>query len=510
MGTRRLCMSTASPVQDASADADLVPHTTEPYLVAMRPDHPTPLPEIVEALRSIGQLDGLADDEYTWIATHGTERKGETEAIIFREGESACNLNFILAGEIHVRRRRTGPLALFIGRAGQMTGKLPFSRMKGYGGDGYAVGPIWVLDIHQDHFAAMLAAIPSMGQRCVSTLLDRVREVTRMEQQAEKLSALGKLAGNLSHELNNPASAAQRSASGLFGDLRSYGDQMFWLGALSRDVANTDQLSDWVERTRDRLRTSAPIGPAASILDLSDREEAISRWLGTHNIPEPWTLAPTLAESGIGFDQLDELAELSPAHVLPLLLAAFTNSLRAERLSETIVDATRRIFDLISAIKDYSYMDQAPVQDVDLAQSLSTALVMLQSRLVGITVETDFDPNLPPISAYGSELSQVWTALIENALDAMGGSGTLRLRTRLAASMATVDIEDTGPGIPDDIRSRIYEPFFTTKPPGGGLGLGLDTASRIISRHAGFISVESHPRLTCFQVRLPVDRAEAY
>ena len=331
-----------------------------------------------------------------------------------------------------------------------------------------------------------------------------------MDQQAEKLTALGKLAANLSHELNNPASAAQRSASGLYGDLRSYGDQMFWLGALSRDVANTDQLSDWVERTRDRLRTSAPVGPSASLLDVSDREDGLTRWLEAHQVPEPWTLAPTLAESGIGFDQLEELASLSPAHVLPLLLAAFTNSLRAERLSETIVDATRRIFDLISAIKDYSYMDQAPVQDVDLAQSLSTALVMLQSRLEGITVETNFDPNLPPISAYGSELSQVWTALIENALDAMGGSGTLSLRTQRMAALATVEIEDSGPGVPDEIRTRIFEPFFTTKPPGAGLGLGLDAASRIISRHAGIITVESKPGKTCFRVRLPIDRAEAY
>lgn len=497
-------MSTASPVEPAAT------HSSEPYLVAMRPEHPTPVPEIVAALRTIVQLDGLTDEEYAWIATHGTERRGEVEALIFREGEPAYNLNFILAGEIHVRRRHSGPVALFIGRAGQMTGKLPFSRMKGYGGDGYAIGSVWVLDIHQDHFPAMLAAIPSMGQRCVSTLLDRVREVTRLEQQVEKLTALGKLAANLSHELNNPASAAQRSASGLYGDLRSYGDQMFWLGALSRDVANTDQLSDWVERTRDRLRTSAPVGPSASLLDVSDREESLTRWLEAHAVHEPWTLSPTLAESGIGFDQLEELASLSPPHVLPLLLAAFTNSLRAERLSETIVDATRRIFDLISAIKDYSYMDQAPVQDVDLAQSLSTALIMQQSRLLGITVETDFDPSLPPISAYGSELSQVWTALIENALDALAGSGKLSLRARLLGVMATVDVEDTGPGIPSENVSRIFEPFFTTKPPGAGLGLGLDTASRIVSRHSGLITAESKPGRTCFQVRLPIDRAEAY
>ena len=432
-------------------------------------------------------------------------------ALIFREGEPSCHLNFILKGEIHVRRRRSGPLALFIGRAGQMTGKLPFSRMKGYGGDGYTVGPSWVLDIHQDLFPDMLAAIPSMGQRCVSVLLDRVREVTRMEQQAEKLAALGKLAANLAHELNNPASAAQRSASGLFGDLRVYGERMFELGALSRDdTANAHELRKWVARTRERLRSSAPIGPAAAMLDISDREGQLQLWLQSHNLPEPWELAPTLAESGIGFDQLEELAAIAPAHVLPPMMTAFTNSLRVERMSETILDSTRRIFDLISAIKDYSYMDQAPVQDVDLAQSLTTTLVMFQSRLDGITVETQFDPSLPPISAYGSELSQVWTVLIENALDAMNGKGTLRLITRPTGALASIEIWNTGPGIPAEHLSRIFEPFFTTKPPGAGLGLGLDTASRIVSRHSGVITVDSGPDATCFQVRVPIDPADAY
>ncbi len=493
-----------------AAEAALLP-PSQPYLVPSRPSEPTPLAVIVEALKTISILNGLSDAEYLWLAEHGHERVGEAGALIFREGEPSCHLNFILKGEIHVRRRHTGPLAFFIGRAGQMTGKLPFSRMKGYGGDGYTVGPSWVLDIHQDLFPTMLAAIPSMGQRCVSVLLDRVREVTRMEQQAEKLTALGKLAANLAHELNNPASAAQRSASGLFSDLRGYGEQMFHLGALSRDVPNAHEIGDWVERTRERLRAASPQGrPSATLTDVTGREDNLQRWLETHNIPEPWTLAPTLADSAIGFDQLDELASISPPGMLPLIMSAFTNSLRTERMSETILESTGRIFDLISAIKDYSYMDQAPVQDVDLAQSLTTALVMFQSRLEGISVETDFDPGLPPISVYGSEISQVWAVLIENALDAMAGAGTLRLRTRLSAGMVTVEVENTGPAIPDTIRSRIFEPFFTTKPPGGGLGLGLDTAARIVSRHSGLLSVDSGPDVTCFQVRLPVDPADAY
>ncbi len=475
------------------------------------PAVPTPCAEIVAALRTISALDGLADAEYEWIASHAGERKGEHGALVFRQGEPALHLNFILRGEIHVRRLHVGPLAFLIGRAGQMTGLLPFSRMKTYGGDGTTLGPIWVLDLHKDLFPEMLAAIPSMGQRCVTVMLDRVREMTRMEQQAEKLNSLGKLAANLAHELNNPASAAQRSAASMFHELQGYGRQAFELGKLSTDQATTERFQQWFKATRERLaaytsRSFLLVSPLA----LNDREDAILAWLDAHGLENGWALAPTLAESPIGFDQLDELAEIVSPDLLPLMLTAFTSSLRVERTAETVLHATLRIFDLISAIKDYSYMDKAPVQDIDLARSLENTLVMLGSRLAGIEVEVDFDPNLPPISAYGSELNQVWTALIENALEAMGGSGTLRLKTKLTGNLATVEISDTGPGIDPSIMSRIFEPFFTTKPPGAGLGLGLDMVQRIVARHSGFLSVESEPGSTCFQVRLPLDRAEAY
>ncbi|WP_158945192.1 sensor histidine kinase [Granulicella sp. S190] len=477
---------------------------------AGRPAVPTPIPEIVAGLRTITPLDGLTEEEYTWLATNGTERVGGDRSIVFQENEPAINMNFILQGEVQVRRRHSNQ-ALFIGRAGAMTGKLPFSRMKNYGGEGYSVGPVWAIDIPESLFPEMLAAIPSMAQRCVSALLDRVREVTRIEQQSEKLNALGKLAANLAHELNNPASAAQRSAASLFGELREYGEQKYSMGKLCLPDETTEKYRDWIKNARARMSaySNLPKGSQNPLAN-ADREEMLVQWLTAHNIPNPWTIAPALAETTLAFDLLDELATIVTPEVLPIAVATIASSLRVERMAETVVDSTVRIFDLISAIKDYSYMDQAPIQEVDLAQSLENTLVMFNSRLRNVKVELEFDPELESVSAYGSELNQVWTALIENALDSMSDMGTLRLRTHKSGQMALVEVWDSGPGIEAEDRSRIFEPFFTTKAPGRGLGLGLDTVQRIVNKHSGFVTVDSKPGATCFQVRLPLDRLQAY
>jgi Signal transduction histidine kinase len=488
----------------------VLPQQIGPQVFIAPPKHPTPQAEIIAALRTITAIDGLTEDEYRWLATHGKESVGEDGAMVFTEGSPADSMVFILKGEVHVRRHNGGPMAMWIGRAGAMTGKLPFSRMKTYGGDGYTVGPSWSLQIHESLYPAMLVAIPSMTQRVVWAMMDRVREVTRMEQQAEKLDALGKLAANLAHELNNPASAAQRSASSLFSELRQYGDQKYRMGNLCLPDSITSKYRSWVVNVRAIMAERDAQGGAVDILAESDRETDLIQWLEAHNIPNPWAIAPALAETGLPAAHLDELADIMPSEALPVAVATVASSLRVERMAETVVNSTVRIFDLIRAIKDYSYMDQAPIQDVDLAQSLENTLVMFKSRLQHVKVETEFDPALPPVAAYGRELNQVWTALIENALDAMKDHGTLRLCTRLQGQMAFVEIWDTGPGIPPELKSRIFEPFFTTKAPGRGLGLGLDTAQRILQRHSGYIHVESRPGATCFQIRLPLDQVGAY
>ena len=493
----------------ATASQIFTPHGEA--IVSMVPETPTPVAEIVEALRTITPLEGLSDTEYEWLARHGNERIGETGALVFREGEPASHLNFILKGEIHVRRRHSGPMALFIGRAGQMTGKLPYSRMKGYGGDGYTTGACWVLDIHESLFPEMLVAIPSMGQRCVSVLLDRVREVTRIEQQAEKLAALGKLAANLAHELNNPASAAQRSATSLAAELRDYGDRKYKLGALCLTTDTSSRMHEWFLRARSEMFSLlSQDGAEPNPMAVLDRESAMLAWLEKHGVANAWNIAPSLAESNLQMSLLEEFAGEFPGEVLASAMATFASSVRVERMAETIVGSTVRIFDLISAIKDYSYMDQAPMQDVNIAQSLEITLSMFGSRLGKVALETHFDPELPPIRAYGSELNQVWTALIENALDAMPEGGKLMLSTRLTGQFATIEVWDNGGGVPEELQSRIFEPFYTTKAPGSGLGLGLDIAQRIVTRHSGFLTVVSKPGETCFQVRLPLDQAQAY
>jgi signal transduction histidine kinase len=349
-----------------------------------------------------------------------------------------------------------------------------------------------------------------MTQRCVTVMMDRVREVTRMEQQAEKLSALGKLAANLAHELNNPASAAQRSASSLFSELRQYGDQKYRMGNLCLPDSVTTKYRNWVVNVRATMVEHQTQNSKQDILAESDHELDLVRWLESHNIPNPWAIAPALAETGLPAKHLDELADIMTTEALPVAVATVASSLRAERMAETVVNSTVRIFDLIRAIKDYSYMDQAPIQDVDLAQSLENTLAMFKSRLHDVNIETDFDTVLPPVAAYGRELNQVWTALIENSLDAMNDKGTLRLKTRLQGQMAYIEVWDSGPGIEPELKSRIFEPFFTTKAPGRGLGLGLDTAQRIVQRHSGYIHVESRPGATCFQVRIPLQQAGVY
>jgi signal transduction histidine kinase len=480
-----------------------LPTVPAPYRA---PHDPARVPEIVAALKKVTPLNGLEEAEYEWLATHGTEVFAESGAVVFREGEPATRMSILLQGEIFVRREHGGPGALFIGRSGQITGLLPFSRMKAYGGLGYTSAQTWGLEFDKSIFPEMVKAIPSITERVVGILLDRVREVTRIEQQSEKLNALGKLAGNLAHELNNPASAAQRSAAGILEELRVYGHERFNLGRLCLNAAKTERVLAWEDQVRAEAKQSGRPPEA----EQTYREDAIVRWLQERNIEESWHIAPELAEFGVVPAQLEPLTGFLDPGAIAVVLSQFTSSLRTERIAEAMIDSTARIFDLIRAIKDYSYMDQMPIQEVDIPQGLENTLAMLASRLRKVEVIRDYEPNLPCVSAYGRELNQVWTALIENALDAVQDEGQIKLIARTAGDLLLVEIWDDGPGIPPELQARIFEPFFTTKAPGSGLGLGLDVVNRIVRMHRGYVTVQSKPGATCFQVRLPLQQAQSY
>ena len=473
------------------------------------PACPTPAETIAAALDRVVPLQGLPFEDRLWLAQHGEEVIARPGDILFEEGQPADRMILILKGEIHVRRQRGGPMELFIGRTGQMTGLLPFSRMKASGGQGFAVTPVWALYIHKDKFPEMLAAIPSMTQRVVSTLLDRVREVTRIEQQAEKLTALGKLSGNLAHELNNPASAAQRAASSLVMELRANRENRFKLVNLRLSQEQTHGIEAWEQKILSRTMHHDTRDAAQQIR----AEEELRNWLSALPCDGAWEVAAQLAEQNGTVADLEELRTLLGSAESCVFVQYFARYLRATRSIETLLNSTSRIFDLISAVKAYSYMDRAPILEVDVPAGLDATLQMLQSRMRDVEVERHYDPDLPRISAYGSELNQVWTALIENALDALAETshgGKLKLTCRLEGDMMLVEIWDTGPGIPPELQDRIFEPFFTTKAPGQGLGLGLDNAMRIVRKHRGHLSVRSDPGSTCFRVRLPLDQLQAY
>src|ERR1035441_1309569 len=283
------------------------------------PACPTPVEEIAEAIERIGPLHGLPFEDRLWLARHGEEVVAEAGNILFEEGAAANRMILILKGEIHVRRQHGGPMALFIGRTGQMTGLLPFSRMKSYGGQGFAVSPVWAILINKSLFPEMLSAIPSMAQRVVSTLLDRVREVTRIEQQAEKLTALGKLAGNLAHELNNPASAAQRAASSLVTELRANRQNRFKLVNLCLSDEQIGRIRDWEQRVLSRRASLEGVDAGKLIV----REESLRKWLSELPCEESWEVAAQLNEQGVSVDDLNDLRNLLGANEVCIALQFF-------------------------------------------------------------------------------------------------------------------------------------------------------------------------------------------
>lgn len=462
--------------------------------------------ELVSELRKIDAFSDLSDEAFAWLADHATLYSFQPGEVIMREGEVADRMTIILQGELQGRRESLGPDApVYTGRAGQVTGMLPFSRMTHYTITGRAIGPTRIATIPTTSFPEMLQKIPTLGPRLVGVLTDRVREVTKLDLQRDKLAALGKLSAGLAHELNNPAAAGSRAAASLrdaFERLRTA-------------YARLDDSGLSVEQ-KDRFRTveAAALSRQSSAkpkdaLQQSDAEEFIATWLDRSGVQNAWELSPILAEAEFDVEQLESLKSELPPSALTAVAERLATTLDIYRLLQEIQNSTGRISDLVKAIKEYSFMDQAPRQQVDVVKGIENTLKILTYKLKhGVTVVREFDPNLPRIFSYGSELNQVWTNLLDNAIDAMKGKGEVRIRTCREGKDILVEITDSGPGIPASIQPRIFDPFFTTKAVGDGSGLGLDTVYRIVRQHHGNISFTSQPGNTCFRVRLPIEEPQ--
>ncbi|MGA9805604.1 MAG: ATP-binding protein, partial [Terriglobales bacterium] len=330
-------------------------------------------------------------------------------------------------------------------------------------------------------------------------MADRIRETTRIEQQRDRLAALGKLSAGLAHELNNPASAAKRAAGQLRDILKKIKDASLELGR--RDLTSAQKAE--IEKLETSFIQSDQPPPDA--LTASDLEEQVDSLLRSHGQNDLWQLAADLARKNIKPEALESLFAALDAGTARAALVRIAASVEVANLLNEIESSTSRISDLVRAIKEYTYMDQAPVQNVDIVKSLETTLTILHHKLKGgVVVQRDYQRIPFLVNSFGSELNQVWTNLIDNAIDAMGGKGELRVRTYRDDRCVVVEIGDNGPGISPEVKPHIFEPFFTTKGVGEGTGLGLDTVQRIVKKHRGNIQVTSKPGDTRFQVWLPL------
>jgi signal transduction histidine kinase len=331
---------------------------------------------------------------------------------------------------------------------------------------------------------------------------DRIRETTRVEQQRDRLASLGKLSAGLAHELNNPASAARRAASQLRDILKKVRDASQELG--SRDLTLAQKAE--IEKLETAFVQSNEPPPDA--LALSDLEEQIDSLLRSHGQNDLWQMAADLARKNVKPDALESLFAILDATTARAALVRIAASVEIATLLNEIESGTSRISELVRAIKEYTYMDQTPLQNVDIIKSLETTLTILNHKLKhGVTVQRDYQKVPLLVNSFGSELNQVWTNIIDNAIDAMNGEGELRVRTYREDNCVVVEIIDNGPGISPEVQPHIFEPFFTTKKVGEGTGLGLDTVQRIVKKHRGDIQVSSKQGETKFQVWLPMSEA---
>jgi signal transduction histidine kinase len=441
----------------------------------------------------------LPEDQIAWFISESQELRYKAGDSYSRQGDPAEAMFVVLEGQIEIHGELNGEMVAFPISGGSVTGVLPYSRMKHFTVSGRAVSDARLLRFPAAKFPELIQKMPVLTQRLVGLMSDRIRETTRMEQQRDRLAALGKLSAGLAHELNNPASAAKRATAQLRDTIRKIKEASLELG---RQNLAPEQKAEVVKL---EVFFTQHEGPPPDPLTASDLEEKVDSLLRSHGQNDLWQLAADLARMNVGPEVLESLFAVLEPETARAALVRIAASVEIAGLLNEIESSTSRISDLVGAIKEYTHMDQAPVQNVDIIKSLETTLTILNYKLKkGVTVYRDYEPIPLLVNSFGSELNQVWTNIIDNAIDAMGGRGELHVRTYRDSDCVVVEIRDNGPGIPPDVEPHIFEPFFTTKGVGEGTGLGLDTVQRIVKKHRGSIQVNSDPGNTRFQIWLPV------
>jgi signal transduction histidine kinase len=461
-------------------------------------------------LRGLFLFEQLTDDQLAWVAEHAEEAEFAAGSDIVVEGEPANCFHVLLSGTIAMSRliggdpvetTRTDYRGVYFGA---VQFYLDDDSASTYPASVRAITDCCVLALPATEFAAQFQQWFPMAVHLLEGMILGLRKSGQVTAERERLLALGKLSAGLTHELNNPAAAAGRAAdalrdkvTGMRHKLAMIADGRIAGGQLRKLVTAQDE---FVKKVRH--------APALSPIETSDREDELGDWLDDAGISGGWDLAPIFVAGGLEVDDLEAVRTATDPSVLEGAIRWLAYTVETESLLREITDATTRISDLVMAAKQYSQMDRAPHRWVDVHEGLDATLVMFGRKLGeegGVRIVKDYDRTLPAIPAYAAELNQVWTNIIQNALDAMEDSGTLTVRTARDGERVLVEIGDSGPGIPPEVRQRIFEPFFTTKGVGKGTGLGLDVSYRVIvSRHHGDIAVESQPGDTRFQVRLPV------